>query len=215
MSYPARVLQGLRGERAAQPQLGPDEKVLAEAPLGADVALLTDRRLIVAGRNFENSFALAQVGLVRSAFRRSSREVAIGTAILLAGLLLLAIAGPLKTMLAAQITSFDAAGAESAGATLAASLLRGARTVVGYLPLAGFALGAIGLVRAAIGVLGQTTVSVHAGGGELQYSRRGRDRALEEFVREVAKALPFPPQRSPARSVAAASVEAGASEPAR
>jgi hypothetical protein len=201
MSAFARAREGLRGGRPAYPQLGPGEKVLAEAPLGADVALLTDRRLIVAGRNFENSFALAQVGLVRSAFSRSSREIAIGTAIVLAGLLLLAIAGPLRTVLAAQITSFDSAGAESAGATLAASLLRGARTVIGYLPLAGLALGALGLVRAALGVLGQTTVSVHAGGGELQYSRRGRDRALEAFVREVEKALP--PPRPPLRTAVA------------
>jgi hypothetical protein len=208
MSAFARARERLRGERAAYPQLGPGEKVLAETPLGADVALLTDRRLIVAGRNFENSFALAQVGLVRSAFRRSSREIAIGAAIVLAGLLLLAIAGPLRTVLAAQIASFDSAGAESAGAMLAASLLRGARTVVGYLPLAGFALGALGLVRAAIGVLGRTTVSVHAGGGELEYSRRGRDRALEAFVREVGHILPPPAPRFPVRP-APESAEAG------
>jgi hypothetical protein len=198
MNTPARALQGLRGPRPDHPPLGPGEKVVAEALLGADLALLTDRRLIVAGRSFENSFALAQIGLVRSAFRRSSREIAVGAGLLLAGLLLLSIAGPLKSALAAQIASLETSGADSAAATLTASLLRGGRNVVRYLPLAGYLLGALGLVRAAIGALGQTTVSVHAGGGELQYTRRGRDRALEAFVREVAQTLPAPgPRLSP------------------
>jgi hypothetical protein len=195
MNSPARALQALRGPRPDHPPLGSGENVVAEAALGTDLALLTDRRLIVTGRSFENSFALAQIGLVRSAFRRSSREIAVGAGLLLAGLLLLSIAGPLKSALAAQIASLEASGADSPGAALTVSLLRGARNVVRYLPLAGYLLGALGLVRAAIGVLGQTTVSVHAGGGELQYTRRGRDRALEAFVREVGQRLPAPGPR--------------------
>ncbi len=203
MSAPARALASLRG-RAAYPQLALGEKVVAESPLGGDIALLTDRRLVVAGRDFENSFALAQIGLVRSAFRRSLKHVAVGAALVLAGLALLSIAGPLKTLLATQIASFEAPGADSAGASLAAVLLRGTRNVVRFLPPAGFLLAAIGLARAAIGVLGTTTVSVHAGGGELMYVRRGRDRGLDEFVREVARALPAPAPRVGVRPAATA-----------
>jgi hypothetical protein len=215
MNTPVRGLPGLRG-RAPYPQLALGEKVLAESTLGGDLALLTDRRLVVAGRDFENSFALAQIGLVRSAFRRSARDIAIGTALVLAGLALLAIAGPLKSMLATQIASFEAAGPEAAGASLTAVLLRGTRNLVWFLPLAGLALAALGLARAAIGVLGTTTVSVHAGGGELMYARRGRQRALDEFIREVARTLPAPPPRVAARpAAAAAGAEAIAGESGR
>ena len=35
---------------APYPQLGPGEQVLAETPLGGATAVLTDRRLVVAGR---------------------------------------------------------------------------------------------------------------------------------------------------------------------
>lgn len=208
------ALPGLRAGRAAYPQLALGEKVVSEATLGRDLALLTDRRLVVAGGAFENSFALGQIGLVRSAFRRSPRDIVVGTLLVLLGVLLLAVAAPLKTALAAQIASFQAAGADSAGAALTASLLRGARHVAGFLPSAGLLVGALGVARAVVGVLGETTISVHAGGGELQYTRRGRDRALEAFVREVAKALPLP-QRWPARGVAPAPTEAGATEPVR
>jgi hypothetical protein len=199
-------MQALQPRRGGYPQLAPGEKVVAEAPLGADLALLTDRRLVVSGRDFENSFALAQIGLVRSTFRRSAREIAIGAALLLAGLALLAIAGPANAAITAQIASFDAGAADSAGGSLAASILRGARNVVRGLPLAGFALGALGLVRGALGALGQTSVSVHAGGGELVYSRRGRDGALDAFAREVARALPLPP-RAATRATAPSGTE--------
>ena len=50
------------------PQLGAGERTITDVRLGADTAVLTDRRVVVTGHNFEQSLPLAHISLVRVRF---------------------------------------------------------------------------------------------------------------------------------------------------
>ncbi|MCU0896215.1 MAG: PH domain-containing protein [Burkholderiales bacterium] len=188
------------------PQLDTGEKIVAEAALGRDLAVLTNRRLVVSGRNVEQSLPLANIGLVRVRFERSVRAIVAGAAFLLAAIVLASLVGPVRGAINGQIASMEAApraeqsqadpGGLPPATQVIGTLLRGLLAIAALMSPAALFLGLLGLARLGLGLLGETTVSVSAGGAELVYSKWGRDPALRDFVAEVGRNLPAPARTS-------------------
>jgi hypothetical protein len=191
---------------APYPQLGPGERVLAETPLGGATAVLTDRRLVVAGRGQEQSLPLVHVAVVRVRFERAFGAVALGVALLVAALALFSITSPLRTLILNQSVGLEsaasqerAANPDGAGGVAVAvqKILEGSAGIVGAFPIAGWLLLLAGLARIVLGAIGRTVVTVAAGGAEVEFSKRGNSRPLQEFVAEVGRQLPGPARPAP------------------
>jgi hypothetical protein len=188
---------------APYPQLAPGEQVLAEAPLGSASAVLTERRLVVAGRAGEESVALAHIAAVRVRYERAFGAIAVGAMLIVAALSLFAITSPLRALilnqsvgLQAAATQERAASPDGAGgiAVAAQTVLEAAAGVVGAFPVAAWLLLLIGAARIVLAVVGRTVVTIAAGGAEVAFTRRGHSRALHDFVAEVGRQLPGAPR---------------------
>jgi hypothetical protein len=188
---------------APYPQLAPGERVIAEAPLGGDTAVLTDRRLVVAGPGLEESLPLNHIAVVRVRFERAFGAIALGTALVVAALVLFSITSPLRTLILNQSVALQqaaiqerAANPEGAGgvAVVVQHVLESTAGVVAAFPVAAWLLLLAGLAKIVLGAIGRTVVTVAAGGAEVEFSKRGSSRPLQDFVAEVGRQLPGPPQ---------------------
>ncbi len=186
--------------RPAPPRLAATEHVVAEAAFGSDTAVLTDRRVVVAGRHGEQSLPLAHIALLRVRFERKPGEVVFGTVLVVAAFILLAVASPVRTFLIAQGAALEAAASqERAGADASPGLAQGMQRLVSALaslaraiPFAGWLALAAGIAEMALGAIGHTVMTVGAGGSEVAFATRGNDRSLRAFVAEVGRRLPGP-----------------------
>ena len=89
---------------------------ITDVRFGADTAVLTDRRVVVTGRNFEQSLPLAHISLVRVRFERIAGDLVFAAVAVLAALVLFAVAPPMRAFLAGQAASLEpAAQAERDG----------------------------------------------------------------------------------------------------
>ena len=188
---------------APYPQLGPGEHVVAETPLAGEIAVLTDRRLVVSGRGLEESLPLAHIAVVRVRFERAFGGIVLGVALIAAALLLFSITSPLRALILNQSVGLEAAAsqeraahADGAGgiAVVVQKVLEATAGVVGVFPIAGWLLLLGGIARTALGVVGRTVVTVAAGGAEVEFSKLGNSRTLQDFVAEVGRQLPGPPR---------------------
>jgi hypothetical protein len=206
---------------APAPRLAPGERVVTEAVLGrGDTAVLTDRRVLVVGRNFERSLPLAHLALVHVRFERIVREMLVGVVAILVALLLFGVASPVRAFFLNQALSLESAAAQERAGTAAAAgegqapepgqsqspsqsqapglaqglqrLMRGFAAAARAIPLVGWLLLAFAAAQIALGILGRTVVVFTAGGSDLTFVRRGRDRLLREFITEVGGHLPGP-----------------------
>jgi hypothetical protein len=187
--------------KAPYPQLDPGERTLAEVASRGETAVLTHRRLVIAGRDGESSTALAHIASLRVRFERLPRAIFSGLMLLAVASILYGISGPVRGFLVAQGAALEAAPRAEAtqGAAddtslshmlgrIAGSAARAMRAVPWFAALLAL-FGVVNLVR---GLLGRTIVSVYAGGGELELVRLGRSRPIEAFVQEVGRHLPAP-----------------------
>jgi len=208
------------------PRLAPGERVVTEVALGrGDTAVLTDRRVLVVGRNFERSLPLAHLALVHVRFERIVGQVVVGLIAILAAVVLFAVASPVRTFFLNQALSLEAAAAQERASAAAGEgqepgpaqgqgLAQGLQKLMGGLaaaaraiPLVGWLLLAFAAAKIALGILGRTVVVFTAGGSELTFARRGRDRLLREFITEVGGHLPGPARPgAPLGSAAAAPI---------
>ena len=179
------------------PQLGAGERAVTDVRLGADTAVLTDRRVVVAGRNFEQSLPLAHISLVRVRFERIAGDMIFAAAAILVALILFAVASPARSFLVGQAASLgSAAQAERDGGEgheLAQGMQRlvgAAATLARLLPVLGWLLLLVAAAKVALGILGRTVVTLAASGGEIEFAKRGHDRALHDFIAEVGRQLP-------------------------
>lgn len=188
---------------APYPQLAPGEQVLAEAPLGGGTAVLTGRRLVIAGRAGEESVALAHIATVRVRYERAFGAIAVGAVLIAFALILFSVTSPLRTLILNQsvglqpaATQERAANPDGAGGIAVAvqTVLETAAGVVGAFPVVAWLLLLVGLARIALGAIGQTVVTIAAGGAEVAFSRRGSSQPLQDFVAEVGRQLPGPAQ---------------------
>jgi hypothetical protein len=182
---------------APYPQLGAGERALAETPLGGGTAVLTDRRLVVAGRGREESVPLAHIAIVGVRFERAFGGIAFGAALIVAALILFSITSPLRTLILNQSVGLEPAASQERAANAGGAgqkVLETAAGIVGVFPVAAWLLVIAGLARIALGVIGRTVVTVAAGGAELEFSRRGNSVPLHDFVAEIGRQLPGPPR---------------------
>lgn len=196
---------------APPPRLAAGERLLIEAPLGrGDTAALTDRRVLVVGRNFERSLPLAHLALAHVRFERIVGELVTGTVAIVIALLLFAVASPVRAFFLNQAHSLETAAAQERTSAAAAEgqegtpgqapgLAQGLQRMMSafaaaarLLPLLGWLLLAFAAAKIALGIYGRTVVVFTAGGSELTFTRRGRDHALRAFVTEVGGLLPGP-----------------------
>ena len=179
------------------PQLGAGERAITDVRFGADTAVLTDRRVVVTGRNFEQSLPLVHISLVRVRFERIAGDLVFAAVAVLAALVLFAVAPPLRAFLAGQAASLEpAAQAERDGgeghelAQGMQRLVRAAATLARLLPVLGWLLLLAAAAKIALGIFGRTVVTLAASGGEIDFAKRGHDRALHDFIAEVGRQLP-------------------------
>ena len=179
------------------PQLGAGERAITDVRFGADTAVLTDRRVVVTGRNFEQSLPLVHISLVRVRFERIAGDLVFAAVAVLAALVLFAVAPPVRAFLAGQAASLEpAAQAERDGgeghelAQGMQRLVRAAATLARLLPVLGWLLLLAAAAKIALGIFGRTVVTLAASGGEIDFAKRGHDRALHDFIAEVGRQLP-------------------------
>jgi hypothetical protein len=173
------------------PQLGAGERAITDVRLGADTAVLTDRRVVVAGRNFEQSLPLAHISLVRVRFER------IAAVAILVALILFAVASPARSFLLGQAAALEPAAQAERDGGEGHELAQGMQRLVGaavtltrLLPVLGWLLLLAAAAKIALGIFGRTVVSLAASGGEVEFAKRGHDRALHDFIAEVGRQLP-------------------------
>jgi hypothetical protein len=179
------------------PELAHGETMLAEARLGADTGVLTNRRLVVAGAAAEQSFPLQQIAMVSVRFERLWREVAWGAVFVAVAFVLFSLSNPVRIVLIGQMSSVEAQiqkeqaepGGTAGVARMTKEILTVLQRVAALISPVAWLLLLVGLARAGLGAFGRTVVSVFAGGGEAEFAKRGRDRGVEEFAKEVGRAL--------------------------
>jgi hypothetical protein len=196
------------------PRLAPGERLVIETALGrGDTAVLTDRRVLVVGRNFERSLPLAHLALAHVRFERIAGEIIAGLIAILVAALLFAVASPVRAFFLGQATALEAAAAQERAAAAAnpsegegpalpgqgqglaqglQKLMHAFAAAARALPALGWLLLAAAAAKIALGIRGRTVVAFTAGGSELTFARRGRDRLLREFITEVGGHLPEP-----------------------
>jgi len=179
------------------PQLAPGERAVTDVRLGGDTAVLTDRRVVVAGQNFEQSLPLAHIALVRVRFERIAADFVFAAIAIVVAMVLFTVASPARTFLLQQTVALEPSAQAERESAEGHAIAQGMQRLVGAAAAVAGALHAIGwlflLVAAAkiaLGVFGRTVVTVAASGGEIEFAKRGRDRALHEFIGEVGRALP-------------------------
>src|SRR5262245_51796605 len=183
---------------AATPQLAVTERVVAEVALGGDTAVLTDRRVIIAGRRVEESLPLAHIALLRVRFEQPTRLFVFGAIFIVAAVIVFAIASPVRTFLIEQGHALEPAARQEranaeGGQGLAQAMQRlvsGLASAARALPVAGWLLLAAGVAEIAFGVIGRTVVTVATAGGEVSFAKRGNNRLLRDFIAEVGRRLP-------------------------
>ena len=179
------------------PQLGTGERAITDVRLGADTAVLTDRRVVVAGRNFEQSLPLAHISLVRVRFERIAGDMIFAAVAILVALILFAVAPPARSFLVGQAAALESAAQAERDGGEGHELAQGMQRLVGaaatltrLLPVLGWLLLAAAAAKIALGIFGRTVVSLAASGGEIEFAKRGHDRALHDFIAEVGRQLP-------------------------
>jgi hypothetical protein len=180
------------------PHLTGGERVLAEVPLGDETAVLTDRRLVVGDGADEQTFALGQIATVRTRFERSVYEIMRGAVFIVVAMILIAISTPAHTFLLNYGTKLEptiqheqvAESGGLAGALLAVQQgLNFLAALANALPILGWLLILLGLVRIVLGAIGRTVLTIFAGSGEFEFYRRGRSDELAGFAREIGTRL--------------------------
>jgi hypothetical protein len=179
------------------PQLGAGERAVIDVRLGADTAVLTDRRVVVASRSFEESLPLAHISLVRVRFERITGDFVFAAVAILLAIVLFAIASPVRSFLFGQATALEPAAQAERDNAEGHEIAQGMQRLVGaaaslarLLPVLGWLLLLAAAAKIALGVFGRTVVTIAASGGEIAFAKRGHDRALADFIAEVGRHLP-------------------------
>jgi hypothetical protein len=179
------------------PQLGAGEHTITDVRLGPDTAVLTDRRVVVTGHNFEQSLPLAHISLVRVRFEYIVGNLLFAAIAIVIALILFAVASPARSFLLTQVTALEPAAQAERDNAEGHEIARGMQRIVGAaaaiaraLPVLGWFLLLAAAAKIALGIIGRTVVTLAASGGEVEFAKLGRDRALHEFIAEVGRALP-------------------------
>jgi hypothetical protein len=112
-------------------------------------------------------------------------------------MILFAVASPVRAFLVGQAAALGPAAQAERDGGEGHELAQGMQRLVGagaslarLLPLLGWLLLLAAAAKIALGIFGRTVVTLAASGGEIEFAKRGHDRALHDFIAEVGRALP-------------------------
>jgi hypothetical protein len=131
---------------------------------------------------------LAAVSAVSVAFRRNTRKLGWGIALVVVALLLLAIAGPIGTFASGAAGDMASAGAQGVAGALQ-GFFRLLEAFASLLPVVALACVLGGAALCALGWVGTTTLLVGLPGSERVYPVRGRNTLLLEFAEALSERL--------------------------
>ncbi len=179
------------------PQLGAGERAITDVRLGTDTAVLTDRRVVVAGHAYEQSLPLAHISLVRVRFERIVGDMIFAAVAILVAMILFGVASPVRSFLLTQAAALEPAAQAERDNAEGHEIAQGMQRLVGAaaalaraLPVLGWLLLLAAAAKIALGIIGRTVVTLATSGGEVEFAKRGHDRALADFIAEVGRQLP-------------------------
>jgi hypothetical protein len=144
--------------------------------------------LVHRGDNHLETLPLAGMTAVRVAFRRDTRKIGWGIALVVVALLLLAIAGPLGSFASGAAGEMASAGAQGVPRALH-GFFRFLEGVASLLPVLALACVIGGGALGALGWMGSTLLLVSLPGSERLYAVRSRDTMLLEFAEALSERL--------------------------
>ncbi len=131
---------------------------------------------------------LAGVTAVRVSFQRDARKLGWGVTLVLAGLGLLAVSGPVAAFAGGAAGEMAAAGAQ--GTTrLLLGFFRFLEALASLMPAAALGAAIGGGALCTFGWMGSTLLAVSLPGSEREFPSRGRDAALLEFSEALGERL--------------------------
>lgn len=170
-------------------ELGRGETLIAEAPFGfgplAGVVSLTDRRIVLAGPDSEESVPLAALTSVRATFARNWGGVVWGAVLLSLAIGFGAAYRPMETALNGAVLAIERRLAEKPpeGSAFGHYLhLPMGLVWTLMLPLIGW-----GVYKVADGAIGRTELAIATASAHLVRSGRGRREDLLDFGAEVGR----------------------------
>jgi hypothetical protein len=131
---------------------------------------------------------LAGIASLRVAYERDARKLGWGISLVLIGLLVFAVSGPLGSLASGAAGEMAAAGGQGVARALH-GLFRFLWSVANVLPFVAFAGALGGIALAVLGWLGSTTLVLDLAGSERVYPVRGRNRGLLDFSEAVCERL--------------------------
>ena len=148
--------------------------------------------LVHRGDAHVETLPLAAIASVRVGFERDSRRLGWGAGLVVAALLLLAVSSPLSLFASGAAAEISTAGTQGVARGLL-SFFGFLEAVASLLPALAVACAVGGAAFAALGWMGETTLSVTLPGAERVFATRGRDPRLLDFseaLSERVMALP-------------------------
>jgi len=144
--------------------------------------------LVHRSANHLETLPLAGMTAVSVAFRRDTRKLGWGIALVVVALVLLAIAGPIGSFASGAAAEMASAGAQGVARALYA-FFRLLEALASLLPVGALACVIGGGALCALGWMGSTTLLVSLPGAERLYPVRGRDTMLLDFAEALSERL--------------------------
>ena len=157
-------------------------------PLGGTHLTLYPTCLVHRSEAHLETMPLAGMTAVRVAFERDSRKLGWGIALLVAGLVLLALAGPLGAFAGGAANEMANAGSQGVARALY-GFFRVTEAIASALPVLALVCVLVGAGLGALWWRGTTTLVVSLPGSERIYPAGGRNTMLLDFAEALAERL--------------------------
>jgi hypothetical protein len=144
--------------------------------------------LVHRGDGHLETLPLAAIASVRVGFERDARRLGWAAGLVVLALVLLGISSPLSTFASGAAAEISTAGTQGVARGLLA-FFGFVEAVASLLPALGVACAVGGAALAALGWMGQTTLSVTLPGAERVFATRGRDPRLLDFSEALSERM--------------------------
>jgi hypothetical protein len=152
--------------------------------------ILLPRSLLHRGGAFHETIPLSAVAAMRVAYARNERQLAWGGALIVMGLILIVVSGPLAALAGGAVKDV---AAQTHGPQSVAALVQAAfhylEVCARLLPALSAALLLWAAALLALGWFGVTTLTLTLGGVERGFAVRGRSVALYEFAEAASERI--------------------------
>jgi len=132
---------------------------------------------------------LANIVAVRVSFERDRRRIGWGATLMILGLLMFALSGPLATFAGGAASDMAGAGGTQGVARALLLLFRALELAASLLPALSIACVIGGGALGALGWRGSTMLTVSLAGAERIYASRGQDKLLIDFAELLGERL--------------------------